>query len=951
MDKHHKVLGILYTYLGVFYLLGLLLSTVLDNALGGPTGSTELTVIRNILAPVYGAAALLSLVGGVALLKRQKWAEGLLKVLGFVLLIVIPYGAMLGIYSIWVFSVRGKNASRRSTVEEKIDHEVKEPADEGVNSGQSTRLAVNRSRSVLRVRAKAEVAIIWNFFKVCIRNLRRQKVFSIINILGLTVGLTAVLLIALNIEFEHSFNSFNKNADRIYRIGVVAYRQGKQILNSPQFVAALGPAMANELPEVESSVRIRWPRNMYLKYDNKPFHVDNVIYADSNMFSMFSFRLLEGNKNEVLNNPRSIVLTRTTASLIFGDSSAVGRVVTIENTPYLVSGVSEDPPANSDIQFGAVISFSSMYGVPMYGVPSDLFLSWNGGMQFATYVELKKNVSADELDRRLSALVSSHETRLEQMGIKINAHLEPLLDLHLYYNDDSTALRQNLNIFSAIALFILLIACANFVNLSTARATGRAKEVGMRKVLGAERKSLISQFLAESILFVFVAVLLALVLVELLLPWYSDLIGKDLILSPLLNGNFILILLAVLFITSIGAGLYPASVLSSFSPMNTLKSSIVKGSGKPALRKSLVILQFSISLVLMISTLIINKQLGFMRSMNLGYHRNNMLVVCLDNESLQTKCQAFKNELRTIPGVVDAAASTEVPGNDFTSNGYFPEGYKQPLMIHVVDGDEDFLSAYGLKLIKGRNFNPQIGSDKQSYIINESLAKLLDWSNPLDKKITRNGIHPVIGEVRDFNYAPLYDPIKPLIITDQPEGGEPFNYVSVRLGHGNLRQIMSSVEKVWKEFAPSLPFDYFFLDQQFNDVYKTEIRFREVFLIFSGLAIFVALLGLLGLVSYTVELRRREIGVRKVLGSSVPGIISLLSNQYVKWILAANIIAWPIAYYAMQKWLQNFAYKTTITPWVFVGAAAIELLVAVIAMSIQALRAATANPVDSLRYE
>ena len=793
--------------------------------------------------------------------------------------------------------------------------------------------------------------MIWNFFKVCIRNLRRQKAFSLINILGLTVGLTAVLLIALNIEFEHSFNSFNKNGDRIYRVGVVAYRQGKQILNSPQFVAALGAAMVSELPEVKASVRIRWPRNMYIKYENKPFHVDNVIYADSNMFSVFSFRLLAGNKNEVLNNPRSIVLTRTTASLIFGDSAAVGKVVSIENTPYLVTGVSEDPPANSDIQFGAVISFSSMYGVPMFGFPSDMFLGWNGGMQFTTYVELKKNASSSDLNNRLSAFVTSREGRLAQMGIKIGAYLEPLKDIHLYYNDDSAALRQNLDTFYAIALFILLIACANFVNLSTARATGRAKEVGMRKVLGAEKSLLISQFLAESVLFVLIALILALGLVEILLPWYSDLIGKDLVLSRLFNGNLILLLFAVLLVTGIGAGLYPALFLSSYQPVNTLKGNLLKGVRKLALRKSLVIFQFAISVVLLISTLIINNQIGYMRSMNLGYHKNNMLVISLDNESLQTKYEAFKNELRAIPGVVDAAASTEVPGADFTSNGYFPEGYKQPLIIHVVDGDEDFLSTYGLELLKGRNFNPQITSDKQAYIVNESLAKLFDWSNPLDKKIMRNGTHPVIGEVRDFNYAPLYDPIKPLIITDQPEGGQPFNYLSVRLGRGNLRQIMGSIEKVWHEFAPSLPFDYFFLDQQFNDIYKTEIRFREVFLVFSGLAIFVALLGLLGLVSYTVELRRREIGIRKVLGSSVPGIISLLSNQYVRWIVAANVIAWPIAYYAMQKWLENFAYKTTITPWVFIGAAGIELAVAVVAMSIQGLRAATANPVEALRYE
>lgn len=794
--------------------------------------------------------------------------------------------------------------------------------------------------------------MLWNLFKVCIRNLRRQKVFSLINILGLTVGLTAVLLIALNVEFEHSFEAFNRNVDRIYRIGATYQREGKVVAKGPKFVAALGPAMVSEFPGVEASARIRAPRDMYLEYNNRPFLVRDVVYADSNMFDMFSFRLLEGNKNQVLANPHSVVLTRSTASTIFGDSEAVGKTVTIGQTPYLVTGVSEDPPANSDIQFGAVLSFSSMYGVPIYGIPSDQFLGWYGGNQFTTYVELKKHTDAAAVNKQLSHLLTIQFSRFRKIGFTVSAQLEPLRDVHLYYNDDSDALRQNLDTFSAIALFILLIACANFVNLSTARGAGRAKEVGMRKVLGAEKRSLVMQFLGESLLFVFVALALAFMLVEILLPWYSNLIGQDLVLSRLFNGNFIVILLLVLAVTGIGAGLYPALILSSYQPVSTLKGNLVKGLGRLALRKSLVIFQFTISLVLLISTLVINGQVGFMRRMNLGYHKNNMLVLPLDSKALQTGYETFKNELRGIPGVIDAAASSDVPGRGFTMNGYFPQGYKRPLLIHVVDGDEDFLSTYGLKLVMGRNFSTQIGSDRQAYIVNESLARLLDWSDPLGKIIMRNGReYPIIGVVKNFNYAPLYDPIKPLIITDQPEGGQPFSFVSVRLGAGNVHEIMSSIENVWHEFAPSLPFDYYFLDQQFNDIYRTQIRFREVFLIFSGLAIFVALLGLLGLVSYSVELRRKEIGIRKVLGLSVPGVLSLLSKEYVSWILAANIIAWPVAYYAMQKWLQDFAYKTSISPWMFVAAAATELAIAGIAMYVQVIRAARANPIESLRYE
>ncbi len=805
----------------------------------------------------------------------------------------------------------------------------------------------------MRFATRKDKLMLWNFAKVCIRNLRRQKIFSFINILGLTVGLTAVLLIALNIEFEHSYNSFNKNASRIYRIGTVFEREGKVVYKGSQFVAALGPAMMTDFPEVKSEVRLRTPVKEYVNYDNKSIPVENIIYADSNMFSMFSFPLLEGNKSKSLIEPHSIVLTKSTAERIFGNGEAMGKVVTVKDVPYLVTGVSEDPPANSDIQFEAVISFSSMYGVPMYGMPnSDHFLGWYGGNQFITYVELRKNASPAEVDKGFPTLLSVPYRQLEKMNVKFEAYLEPLRDLHLYYREDSTALRQNLDTFSAIALFILLIACANFINLSTARAAGRAKEVGMRKVLGAGRKSLISQFLAESFLIAFVAFAFAFAVVELLLPWYGNLIGKKLALSTLFNGNFILLSLAVLVVTGLGAGLYPALFLSSYNPADTLRGGQVKGRGRLTMRKAFLVLQFTISVVLLISTLVIMSQIRFMRRMNLGYHKNNMLVVSLDNGAFQTRYRAFENEIMTIPGVIGAAASTNIPGRGFTMNGYFPQGYKQPLMIHVVDGDENFLSTYGIKLAKGRGFSPQIGSDRQAYIVNESLAELLDWHNPLGKEIMRNGeMHPIIGEVRDFNYAPLYDRIQPLIITERPEAGQPFNYLSVRIGHGNLSEIMGSIEEVWHRFAPSLPFDYFFLDQQFNQVYKTEFRFREVFLIFSGLAIFVALLGLLGLVSYSVELRRKEIGIRKVLGLSVPGVLSLLSKEYVRWILAANIIAWPIAYYAMQKWLQDFAYKTSISPWVFIGAAAVELAIAGTAMSVQVARAARANPVESLRYE
>ncbi len=789
--------------------------------------------------------------------------------------------------------------------------------------------------------------MIKNNFKVSFRSLKHQKIFSFINIFGLTVGLTAVILIVLNIKFEYSFNSFNKKADRIYRVGTVFQREGKVIYNSPEFVAALGPAMLKEFPEVENFVRMSTPRSMEFINGDKSFMIDNISYADSDFLKIFSFRLIQGNLSNVLHNPYSVVLTQSTAGIIFGNGDAVGKFITIEGKPYLITGVAEDPPANSDIQFSGLVSFSTL----SYRTNSEHFLGWYGGNQFITYLELKKNASPNNINKSFSAFLLLKFSELAKMNIKFYAHLEPLEDIHMHYNDNSPALRRNLNTFSIIALFILLIACANFINLSTARASGKAKEVGMRKVLGANKRSLIFQFLSESFLLALLAFILSLMLVEILLPWYGNLIGKQLAFSKLLDLKLALLLLSVLLFTGIVAGFYPAVFLTSYQPANTLKGNLTKSVGKLLLRKSLVILQFSISTILIISTFIINSQISFMREKDLGINEKKILVLSLDNNVLKEKYETLKNELKTIPGILNASASTEIPGYGFTSNGYFPEGYKTPLMIHVVESDNDFLSTYGIKLTKGRNFNDEIKSDRQAYIINRKLASLLNWNEPLGKLITRNGeAHPVIGEIKDFNYAPLYYPIQPLIITNRPEAGK-FNFISIELGSGNITLVMNSVQKVWSEFAPMLPFNYFFLNSRFDNIYRTEFRFREAFFIFSGLAIFVALLGLLGLVSFSVELRRKEIGIRKVLGSSVSSLIIMLTKEYSKWVLIANIVAWPAAFYLMNKWLQDFAYRTEVQIWVFILAGIIVLVSALLIVGFQVVRASSVNPVKSLRYE
>jgi putative ABC transport system permease protein len=790
-----------------------------------------------------------------------------------------------------------------------------------------------------------EETMLKNYLIIAIRNFRKQKVLSLINIVGLSIGLTAVLLIALNIKFEHSFNSFNENESRIFRVGLTLKAEGKVLGNSPEFVDALGPAMLKDMPEVENYVRIATLRTMYFTYGNKSFKIENVTYADSSLFNIFSFNLITGSKSKALIDPYSIVLTHNTATKIFGKENPVGKAVLIGNVSYLISGVVDDPPSNSDIKFNSLISFSTLYNRP------DVFLGWNGGNQYITYVLLKKNVSEQQVNRKFPDFLWSYMNKeLSVSGWKLEAGLQSLKAIHLYYNDDSVGIRENLNTFSVIAMFILLIACANFVNLSTAHATGRMQEVGMRKILGAQRKSLVKQFLAESLLICMFTLLLALMLVELLMPWYNTFIGKHLVLSKLVDGQFMLFLISILILTGLMAGLYPAFYLSSFRPVNTLKGSMTRVSQRLLLRKALVIFQFAISIVLIVSTFVINDQLRFIRSKNLGFNKKNIVVIPLVNNNIKDMIGSIKTELKRIPNVTGVAASSNVPLDGFNRNGYFPQGYNSAVIINVVDGDDDFLNTFGIELARGRNFGIQTPSDKKAYIINEALSDHLGWTDPIGKEITRNGKHTVIGEVKNFNYSSLYYPIEPLIITNSPESGS-FECVSVKFGSGDLSGMMASIGKVWKEFAPMVPFEYRFLDQEFDNVYKADIFFHKEFIVFCWLAIFVALLGLLGLVSYSIDLRKKEIGIRKVLGSSLVGILSLLSREYLIWVIAANFIGWPVGYFVMHRWLDSFAYKTSINLWEFIASAAIVVIIALVTINLQAVKAATANPVKSLKYE
>lgn len=783
-----------------------------------------------------------------------------------------------------------------------------------------------------------------NSFRGAFRNMKNHRAYAITNVAGLSVGLAVAFLIVLDIRFELSYDRFHEKVDRLYRVSVLARKQGSIEGDSPQFTPPIGPAMKAGFPEVAKYARISTLRPAYLSLRDQALKVEGIAYADSTFFDLFSFTLLNGNARTALALPFSIVLTADLADRFFGDANPLGQTLKLDNDHvYTVTGVAQSPPANSHIQFDALISFSTLYSLP------NLFLDWNGGNQYITYVLLSGNARPEDVQARFPGLMwKSINKQLSGVGVSYEPYLQPMKDIHLRYDPDSDSVRTNLYVIGAIAFLILFIACVNFVNLAIAQAVPRSREVGIRKVLGASRTSLVRLFLGESFVLAGVAVLVAIFLLEIMSGVFSQLTGWRLSLVSQLSVPTMGILLALSFLVALASGLYPALFLSSMEAVSTLKG------GTATFRKTsrhiLVILQFAISIGLGISTMVIGRQMDFVESRELGFKKENMLVLPLIGEEAQTRYEVLKTALSQVPGVVSAAASSDVPSGGFTSNGYFPEGSSTPMMIHVVDVDDAFLSTYGIALARGRGFSGNSPAERDQYLINETLARNLNWNDPIGKTIGRNGSHEVIGMVRDFNFASLHDRIEPLIITRRP-WLDRFDDLSIRLKTADVQQTLSSIRDVWKQVAPSSPFNYFFLDDVLDRVYKREQQFQSVLGWSSLFAIVIASLGLLSLVALSVRQRTKEIGIRKVLGASAPGIVGLISREYAKLILAANVIAWPVAAYLMNAWLADFAYRIGLPWWAFVAAALVALAAALLAAGIQSVRAALANPVDALRYE
>jgi putative ABC transport system permease protein len=792
-----------------------------------------------------------------------------------------------------------------------------------------------------------------NYLKIALRNIKKHKGYSLINIAGLTIGMTCCLLILLWVKDELSYDRYNENAGRIYRI-----TYAEEIGNAydhyavPPFIAA--PTFAAEIPGIITYTRL-WKRTGLIKHNEDNYDEQNIFYVDKDFFKIFSHEFIEGNPVTALDNPGSIVLTRDMAVKIFGKTSALGESLNLSADGDLrVTGVIENVPRNSHFHFNYLVSINTIQGRR-----TDYLKDWFV-ISGWSYILLEESAEARMVEQRLAPVVEKHAgADAQKYGQKMFYFLQPLTDIHLKSNlegeiEGNGDIRY-VYVFSLIAVFILLIACINFMNLSTARSANRGKEVGLRKVLGAHKKRLVVQFLTESTGFAFVALILSVSLVWLVIPAFNGLTGKEITVTSLFSVPVLFGLFSLVVFSGLAAGSYPALYLSSFQPIDTIRQKLQRGSRKSILRNVLVIVQFSISIILIISTFIVLKQLHFMKNQKLGFKKEQVLAVHIRGQGVAQQFEAFKNELKKNADILEASYSNGVPGQVNTILTTFLEGQpdKVSFTFDYIFADYDFLKTYEIELLQGRDFSRDFGADKDgAFLINETALSKLGWGEgTLGKKIgySREVMRPIVGIVKDFHYLSLKEIIGPLAIFLRP-GRD--TYLSIKMNTDDISRTLSYIEKNWYSFEKERRFEYFFVDENFDALYHSEERLSQIITFFSFVSIFVACLGLFGLASYTAEQSTKEIGIRKVLGASAASIVFRLSRNFIKWVLVANLIAWPVSYIVLKNyWLSNFPFRVPISILTFIAAGLIALCIAVLTVSFQSLKAALANPVDSVKYE
>lgn len=785
--------------------------------------------------------------------------------------------------------------------------------------------------------------MIRNYFKIAFRILLRNKVFSLINIIGLAIGLCSSIIVYLYVQHEFSYDKFHNDSERIYRFIMLEEDNGS-ILEHPYCRLPLGPALKSDYPEVEIVTRVR-ESSMNFLYDENVFPESNLLYVDTAFFTMFNFPLIEGNPESVLNSSNSIVLSKSFAKRIFGDTDPVGKSIrSLSGYDLMVTGIAEDAPSNTRFKFDVIAPIN------LFVDKGNFNFSWNGGPEFNTYVKLKANINPESLNLKFSSFFDKYLSDSDESG-----YLQSIKDIHLHSSHfaftNSEKRYSEIILFVIISVFILFIAIINYVNLSTARSIERAKEVGIKKVVGASRLILVRQFFAESYLLVLFSIFLALILIEIFLPYVNGLLNENLSLYEGKSYNVLLILAPFYIIVGALSAIYPALFLSSFKPIKVLKGG-QSAKGKSKLRIALVVFQFIISSILISGTIYSVQQLDYILNKDRGYDQQNLMAIYLSSKTLRQKQNVIKNEILNLSGVVNAAASTNYPGYDFTANGYLPEGFSDFMLIKLLEVDPDYFKTMKMKIVDGRGFSNELVTDERKFVINETLAKKLNWENAIGKLITRNNEkHSVIGVLEDFHFKSLQSKIEPLIITIRAYNNYNYRVLNVRLDGKNNIKVLKEIEKIFLKTDQTQLFDYTFLDAQYKEIYSSEISFSKLFQLFSFLAIFIACLGLFGLASYTAEQRTKEIGIRKVLGATPKSLLVLLSKQYFLIIIIANIIAIPITIYLLQSWQDNYAYHINTSVYLFLITILINFLIAASIVFMLSVKAATQNPVDALKYE
>ena len=797
-----------------------------------------------------------------------------------------------------------------------------------------------------------------NYLKIAFRNVKRHKAYAFINIAGLTVGMACCILIISFIGTELSYDRFHKNTEQIFRLGLDASLGGNQIL-MPISTAPAGPAMVQDYPEILDAVRFRPRGNVSVKHRDLEFFEENSVFVDNSIFNIFTFPMIHGDPSSALKTAYTMVMTEDTAKKYFGDEDPIGKILKVDNQfDYTVTGVVENVPKNSHFTFDILCSFESLYAQNREAM--EVWLSFS----LYTYVLLQEGVNPRELESKFPALIEKHMgPALKAIGGRIDFFLQPLGKIHLHSHMENEIQANSdiayIYIFSAIGLFILFIACINFMNLATARSALRAREVGIRKVIGAERKELIRQFLGESLIYSLFSMLLAIGLAHLVLPLFSSLSGRDLTIDYMGMPWLIPGLIGMILFVGFVAGSYPALFLSSFHPAKVIKGQLKAGGVNTRFRSILVVGQFVISIGLIISTGVILNQLRYMKNKNLGFEKGGVIVVRISDGPARESIESIKQEFKKVPGVQMAGLSSQVPGREANVSPYVPEGFsaKEAQLMKSIDIDTDFIPTMGITVKEGRNFSPEFGTDSSdAIIINESAARKFGWDDPVGKKIEHfsgeeiedRTARTVIGVINDIHMSSLHSLIMPLYINNESDD---WDNIVVRINPNNISGTIDNLRIKWKELYPNQSFDYYFLDDSLATLYESEGRLSQIFSSFTLFAIFIACLGLFGMASFTAEQRTKEIGIRKVLGASVSGVVVLLAKDFLKLVVLANILAWPLAYLAMKKWTQGFAYQSGIGVWLFVITGVLAAVIALLTVSFQSIKAALSHPIDAIKYE